>query len=238
MFFNKEGKGHIEMVMSFLLFLGFISFAFYFFSPFHNPRTLHSSLDYAFDEIVKNTSISLEKYSVFFPSSCVNETMRINSTIPSGHIKVYDMVGKYHGGRENGSVWCFTHNLPYTQFVEVLVSEEYSPGGGTCNLHIDCGEVSSSEKRKVISNKKVKSLIINYYNLSTQSYLDLKDYFNLPGSVNFGFSLISDDGTTVNLATVKTIPSNIEVISKKDRVEVILDEDVGLVFADLVVKVW
>ena len=227
------------MILSFLLFLGFISFAFYFFSPFHNPRTLQSSLDYAFDEIVTNVSITLARYSMIFPGDCENKTIKFTKTpLPEGNIKMYDLNGTYIGGwkmYEGSYDWCFSANV---SFVEILVSEEFTYQGATCPEPADtaCGKVSSSENKKVISKKKLNALYDNYYNLSTQSYLDLKDSFNLPGSVNFGFSLISEEGGTL-INAERNIPTNLEVISKKDRVEVVIDNK-GVIFADLVVRVW
>ena len=66
---TKRGLTHIEVLLSFLIFMGFVVFALYFFSPFQTSRLVDSSLDYAFREIIKNTTIEIETYSFWFDVS-------------------------------------------------------------------------------------------------------------------------------------------------------------------------
>jgi hypothetical protein len=72
----------------------------------------------------------------------------------------------------------------------------------------------------------------NDYN---SNYLGLKEKFNLPNRVNFGFSLIFDDNSKIE--GLRNVPRNTEVYSASGRVEV-LRKDGKIEFANLVVRIW
>ena len=233
MFFNKEGVGHIEMIMSFVLFMGFLGVAFYFFSPFQSGRTLHSSLDYAFDEILEKTKTDLEIYSVVFPSGCQNKTIEISNLGPiNGDVIILDINGDDLDGKgNNAGKFCIPNPK---DFIKILINEEFASAYDDCSESpSSCNIISSSEQRSVVGKSKFDYLVEDY----AGDYVGLKDEFNLPGRIDFGFSLISDD-RTINISTdgIRIIPDNLEIISKVDRIEVATSE--GIVFADLVVKVW
>ena len=65
-------------------------------------------------------------------------------------------------------------------------------------------------------------------------YFALKEQFNLPGRVNFGFSFEFDNKT---ISSEREIPSGLDVFSKVDRVEV-LRENGEVEYADFTIKVW
>jgi len=176
-------------------------------------------LDYAFDEVLENVNTTLESYSVVFPSGCVDTTVQIDSAIS----------GNYFGGTREGNKFC---GFVSQSFITILISEEFPSSTGSCpGVTTPCSIISSSENKKVLSEAKMNTLLQNYDN----NYGDLKETFNLPGRIDFGFSLVFDDGTSI--VTEREIPSNLEVVAKEDRVEIIR-QDGNIEFADLVVKVW
>src|SRR3989338_3122764 len=61
---ERRGISHIEVILSFILFVSAIGVALYFFSPFDSARLVKSSQEYAYREIVKNSSTNVEVYSV------------------------------------------------------------------------------------------------------------------------------------------------------------------------------
>lgn len=216
---NKRGISHVEVIVSFVLFLGFVGFAFYFFSPFESGRTLDSSLDYAFDEVVENVSTTLESYSVVFPPDCTDTTVKIDGAIS----------GNYFGGTRDENKFC---GFSPQDFITILISEDFSDYAGSCSdVQTPCSNISSSENKQVLSENKINNLLQNY----NEDYGNLKENFNLPGRIDFGFSLVFDDGTSI--VTEREIPSNLEVVAKEDRVEIIRQNG-DIEFADLVVKVW
>ena len=229
MFFNKGGVGHVEVIMSFVIFMGFLGFAFYFFSPFQSGRTFESSLDYAFDEIIESTNTILESYSVVLVG-CPDTVIVIDPHPSPGRIKIVDTEGIYSEGTREGNKFCgFESSQSSESFITVLISDEFSSQYGVCGGNpTDCPSISSSERKSIISNKSMFDLVRKY----KTNYPELKNDFNI--GVDFGFSLIFDDGT--GMIAERETPSNLEVVAKEDRVEVVTKD--GVVFADLVVKVW
>ncbi len=224
MSFDKRGIGHIEIIMSFVMFILFLGFAFYFFSPFQSGRTMKSSLDYVFDEIVQEASITLESYSVVLEPGC--EVVNISSET-YGNVLIFDEDGNSLGGLREINKFCGFGT--FEDFITILISGEFPQSGSPCPaLGAPCSNISSSNNEFAISNKSFYDLVGEY----NANYLSLKDDFNI--GVDFAFSLVFDDGTG-NFAE-KEVPANLEVLSNKDRVKVITTG--GFVFADLIVKVW
>ena len=218
---NKRGISHVEVIMSFVLFFGFVSFAFYFFSPFESGRTLDSSLDYAFDEVLENVSTTLESYSVVFPTGCSDQTVKIDSAIS----------GNYFGGTRDGTKFC---GFGPGDFITILISEDFTYSAGSCNdVTSPCSSISSSENKKVLSENKIDELKSIYDD--DEKYSKIKENFNLPGRIDFGFSLVFDDESSI--VAEKEIPSNLEVVAKEDRIEIIRQNG-NIEFADLIIKVW
>ena len=229
MIFNKGGLSHIEVIISFVIFLGFISFAFYFFSPFESGRTLKASLAYSFDEIVENVSVSLESYSVSL-NNCGDTTISIENPSPiSGNVKIIDINGDILGGIRDGNNFCI--GTPQ-DFVTILISEVFPDSSGTCvDITNPCSNISSSENMKILSERKIEELKENY----ELDYETIKENFNLPGRIDFGFSIIFNDAQKI--VAEKEIPENLEVDAKKKRIEIIR-ENGDIEFADLIVEVW
>src|SRR3989344_9185095 len=73
----KRGFSHVEAIISFVIFIAFLVFAFVFFSPFQSGRTLRSTSDYAWREVAGATEQPLEIYSVV-----------IGTLIPVGNIGI------------------------------------------------------------------------------------------------------------------------------------------------------
>jgi len=60
----KRGISHIEMILSFVIFVSAVGLALYFFSPTDSSRLVESTLGYSLREIGQNTSVTLEGVSI------------------------------------------------------------------------------------------------------------------------------------------------------------------------------
>jgi len=236
LFMKKRGLSHIEAILSFVLFIGFLIFAFFFFSPFGGEsRLLGSSMDYAFNEIEDNVTISLESYSVVISSSVGSGIIGVNisTNIPNPEAKVEDSQGNVISSILSEEVVYF--EKPGDNFAIVRFSEVFSQGGGsTGDIILTEGEnysISSSDKKDIASEKRFLELGAVY----SQSYFALKEHFNLPNRIDFGFILEFDDVS--GIVASREIPDDLEVISREKRIEVIR-EDGEIVFADLRILVW
>lgn len=230
---QKRGLSHIEVIVSFVLFLGFIIFALIFFNPLDTTRVVDSSLFYAMDEVSDNISVSLISYSVDLKNAGGN-VVAIPINNPEGYkVRVETNSGNRLPAKyENGNVLV---NKGANNFLVVKFSEVFdeSESVGVVNQPLSEGDfvLSSSSSSKVWSEKRASELKAAY----DQNYLNLKKEFNIPGRVEFGFifQMIDED----EIVSKQEIPDGLDVFSKSDRKEAIsLNGDSS--FADLTALVW
>jgi hypothetical protein len=244
---GKKGLGHIEAILSFILFIGFIFFGLYFFSPATNSKLVDSSLTYAELEVAKNVYVDMEVYTVVINQTALSKeaekdrkavSVNLGKSIPSTMnviVKSYSggiilakkemKSGEYHvnllAGRENITFVYLVEDLPASSNDPRLIGR-FEEG---------YYQISSSESRKVVSERRAKSLA----NVYTSDYEVLKKQFNFPSRADFGFVITLSP--LKNITAENKIPSTTDVFSNVKRVEV-LEEDGTLKFGDLIIKVW
>ncbi|NCO11780.1 hypothetical protein CO038_04865 [Candidatus Pacearchaeota archaeon CG_4_9_14_0_2_um_filter_39_13] len=234
---NKRGLEHVEFIVSFVFFVGFLLFALYFFSPLKGDRIVDSTLFYTMDEISANTSVALESLSVVIGPEV---------SAPVVGIRVDDRQDKgayveNSAGRKLPSHFNPLREIVFTdrmgeRFVIIKFSQDIEQGTlGEGNIVLDSENytVSSSDSRKVISEKRVIELANTYS--TEEGYISLKKEFNLPSRANFGFALIISDSERIEAK--RDVPAGLEVFSQRERFE-ILRSDGSSKFADLEVRVW
>jgi hypothetical protein len=232
---NKGGISHIEIILAFVIFIGAVGFGLYFFNTGDSSRLIDSVLEYSFREIERNTTLDVEVFSVKVNNSVSGEVLAIDFPGVGGNAGAETYDGEILNAMRAGDLvyvqndhWANTDFI-YVKFCEDLDEDSVSPVA----LNEELYQIGSSETRKVISEKRFKTLNESYY----ADYLGLKKQgnFNLPDRADFGFSLVFGEGDKI--ITTKERLSNVEVFSDSKRVEV-LRENRKIVFADLVVEVW
>jgi hypothetical protein len=241
---KKRGFSHIESIISFVLFIGFLIFAFIFLNPFQSNRTLDTSLNYAQREILKLTESEVEIYSVIIDRVSVGDMgLEIDRILNNVNSNVYMKDGSLIPSAIDSSdpkIIYFYHDgakdFFNVMFSDIFLSDPYAPPNPTM---LSSGEynIASSEIKKIISERKLDDLVDAY----NTDYDNLKSAMNFPKRVDFGFTIIFGNSDTITAE--KNIPENIEVVSEEDRVEVVRKHttpelDGEIVFADLIVKVW
>lgn len=243
---NKGGLGHIEMMLSFLIFIGFVIFALYFFNPSDPSRTISSSQSYIFDEIIKDVSVEVESYSVKIntplptpPAIPESIKVEIKGVDSKKRVRVESSSGLDVGSVRTGdSVQFNLESKLYNGgkgFAIIKFSEDYIPSSVPLDSlnSVPDYTISSSNKIQVISEKRMNSLEQRY----NADYNGLTGTFNIPSSANFEFELIFDSDPINNIKAERERPENVEIFPDVKRVEV-LRENGGIEFADLIVRVW
>ncbi|MBU0466598.1 MAG: hypothetical protein KJ718_05445 [Nanoarchaeota archaeon] len=235
---GKRGLGHVEVILSFVLFIVAVGFALYFFNPAGGDRLVESSLTYAFREISQNTSVGVETFSVVInnseiPTSTNMIVLEFSGIEGKTRVETYDgdVLESLH---EDEFIYVSSGDWNSIAFVFVMFGEEFEETDGLSGTHdANYYEVGSSNLKEVISEKRFLVLNQTYY----KDYLTLKgeEQFNLPDMANFGFSLVFDENDFI--IAEKEIPAGLEVFSETERVEVLRDNG-NIIFADLIVKVW
>ncbi len=243
---EKRGISHIEVMLSFLIFIGFVIFAFYFFSPSQTSRIVESATSYAFREIIENTNTEVESYYVKMDVSGMGSGSEFRKIKISGvdnikNVRAENRHGTFVESRREGASDNINFKAdsvhdgdPSEGFAIFRFSEDINPGSGPSGggqLNDDEYSIISSDKIKFMSEKKIKALNASYYD----NYEKLKQQFNLPSSVNFEFNIVFDSGEEIEAKRER--PEGVEVFSNVRRVE-ILREDGSVIFADLILRIW
>lgn len=233
---QKRGISHVEVIISFVLFVTAIGFGLYFFNTGDSTRLVDSVMAYSFREIEQNTTSQVEIFSVKINKNLVSSgAIGMNFDGVDGNVRAQNYDGdSLNSFRAGNLVYVASQSWANNDFIYVIFSDEFENGAslsGESNPALY--EIGSSEVKKVISEKKFielkKAYDLDYTGLKDQ------DNFNIPKRADFGFSIVFDDGRKISAE--KEIPSGFDVFSENKRVEV-LREDGSIVFADLVVKVW
>lgn len=237
MVLNKRGMKHVEVILSFLIFIVAVGFALYFFSPFSNDRVVNSYLDYTFREIDGNTSVRVDTFSISVNSGASPpNTIAINLSDVNQSLHSW---AKEYGGNPLYSSREVGGDLVYVEsplgwngidFILVRFSEEFTETTGMFAEHEESYyDIASYDTDELMSEKKLLDLNKSYY----EDYQSLKDSFNIVGA-NFGFSLVFANDVIIS---EKPIPEGLDVFSESKRIEV-LRKNGEIVFADFSVKVW
>jgi hypothetical protein len=234
---EKRGIGHIEIILSFMIFIVAVGFGLYFFNTGDSTRLVDSTLTYAFREIEENTTALVTIYSVDLSEEKIGVVTTIALDFPGveGRARVVNYEGqKLDSSRSGSLVFVHSNNFANDAFLFVMFGEEFQDDSVLPVEHNSTYyQIGSSETKDVISEAK----FIELRDIYASDYGGLKGQgnFNLPDRIDFGFSLFFDDGQEI--VAEKNIPDNFEVFSERKRLEV-LKESGDIVFADLVVKVW
>ncbi|MBU0760645.1 MAG: hypothetical protein KJ600_04640 [Nanoarchaeota archaeon] len=236
--FGKKGVSHVEIILAFVIFIAAVGFALYFFNPGDSDRLVGTSLTYAFREIKQNASVGVETFSVVIDDVAVvtggSDTIAMNFPGVEGKTRVETYDGEVlNSSHVADIVNVNTDNWNGIDFLFVKFGEEFVETAGLSGTeNATYYEIGSSNLKEVISEKRILNLKdaydADYYSLRGE------DNFNLPDRVNFGFSLVFDDGS---IEAEREIPASLEVFSDTERVEVLRDGG-EIVFADLMVKLW
>lgn len=237
----KRGIGHVEAILSFLLFIGFISAALFFFIPSGGEQVIDSTLLYAINGVMKNTTVDFESYSVKIERDSIPKDQKTIAIDFPTEIATLNQEYKVRAESYEGKSLPATRegNIVYVDFGEedfviLKFSAGLTSGQSATSKPAENSayyKISSSNKRKVISEQKIFELNQSYY----QKYDSLKYNLGIPSQVDFGFSFSLP---AFDIVGEKEVPIGIEVFSSLSRRELLLQDDGALIFGEVSVKVW
>ncbi len=97
---EQRGASHVELILSFVLFISAVGFALYYLSPTESSRLIDSSMEYTFREILKYTQVQVDSYDVAVVRGsalsqsigAVNlEKFFLGSQLPGSNVRVDDV---------------------------------------------------------------------------------------------------------------------------------------------------
>lgn len=253
---TKRGTSHLEIIFAFILFVLAVGFALYFFSPRSSDMLVDSSIDYAFREIIKNTSGPIYTYALTINNE--NNQIRTQNGEDILAIEIEDMpevygfkaIGLpgsnftkiimkrnstnkkiYYLENETRTTWK-NKDFLYLKFSENLtILEATETLYNNVKLNRSFYSIGSVNRDEIVFESRMIELK-NAYETDTRG---VNNAFNLPGRVNFGFYVIFADGSKIEAK--RNISEKSEVFSKSRRIE-ILRTNGEIEFAELIVRVW
>ena len=200
---KKRGLSHIEVILSFIIFMGAVGFALYFFSPTNSSRLVDTSLYYVNREISENITVNLKTYSI----NVNNSNGQINGPGNSegvlavnisgicensnGVIMVINLSGdrlpsKVRAGNNNNNkcrsqsddvVLIQNDNWVADDFIYIKLSEDLDENsinfGGNPPLNSSFYKLSTVNSEELFSEKRILKLNKTYY----------EDYYRLKSSL-------------------------------------------------------
>lgn len=229
---------HVEVILAFVLFIGFLMFGIYFFNPLDSDRVLDSSLFYAIDEVVTNASGSLLTYGISLNESISGAAQNVSFPLSRDEIsgegffvESFDgtqLVSSYSGGvllvsRNNSEFF-------YVRFGDFNPLSVSVPNAHALTKGLNYS-ISSSDQSSPLSELRLLALNQSYY----EDYDSIRTSFNLPRRIDFAVEIIFNSSYEIDMT--RPVPAGFDVVAKSERREIVLRNG-RVVFADLSVRVW
>ncbi|MEM3074670.1 MAG: hypothetical protein QW727_01885 [Candidatus Pacearchaeota archaeon] len=241
---EKKGAGHVEMIISFIIFVGFLIFIFSIFNPFNTDSNV-TLVDNVFTNLEENLTTKLSSVSVSLNSEkrCIilNNFKEILDDMgcPSqidGKINVKNKNEEnVRYNYDNNNKKLYLEINPPEKFFTISCSEDISTTENT----IGCSESTSNYgvgiiiERKVWSKRRIEEFKRNY----ETDYLNLKRRI-IPEGNDFGFQLWDIDNTLSPEIEAGKPPSRVRVNAKTIPIDVLEIERGDVKKRTLTIIVW
>jgi len=209
---NKKAQAYIEVIVSFVIFTGFLLFLFVFFNPLKQPvgsnliGSVFDKLDERLEISMKSISIDLDKLAIggdFDSITCFElDNVDLISDLDCGSSRVVVKVKDAYGGDDGGVSGGVSGNSLYFQkgpsdnvFYTISCSEEFevaSYSDSCFNLQSEHYKLGIVVERILWSESKLTELKSAY----DSQYRELKGQI-LPGSNDFALVILENNGGPV-----------------------------------------
>lgn len=236
---EKEGAEHIEVIISYILFIGFLLFIFYFFNPLNSSKLLDSSLPSIMQQVGSSISTDLKTYSISILNVEGNDAVSVDLgedlTGKGVRVESYSDGSILPSAIDNTKV---IFKPMGEKFVLVKVSDGFSSIdnlGATGTIYDSSGYFTKSYAgtRSVFSEMKADALAEKY----KTNYEGLRSDFSLSRN-DFTFDITFTNASgRMDVNGTRFIPNGLEVYSDSKREEILLSNG-QTSFADMDVKIW
>lgn len=250
---NKGGAAHIEIIISTLMFLTFISAGLLIIKPTNINHLSDSILRYSelgikqyASEIIKEYSIVV--YDSYLPENKIikikldeiKDSSKINVEFP---LEEENKIISYEIYPENGVIvlertdqWKSVNNPDFFYLRIGEIFEDGETKSGSPGFEHSFYNISSVREIRVYSEKRIRELSEQYNN----NYENVKKVLGISDNFDFDFTLImeNNDGTYEKIEASKNAPIGLNVYSEKKRIIVYRELNRNIEFADIIVRAW
>ena len=220
---NKRGAGHIEMIISFVIFIGFLIFLFSVLNPLKKPAET-PIVDSVYNNLENNLIVQLTTVSLKIKETpaegCIkiSNIKLINDLNCNKKVKVKNKEGNSVLGYidDNGIVIGGAEN-----FYTISCSEDFEEAGTlSCNGGVTNYEIGIVTKRNLWSWKKIEEFKILYDN----DLSGAKQKIGLSGN-EFGFVVSNLEGGVVFDAYDKSkVPGGVDINAKSYPIDILMTD--------------
>lgn len=232
---EKKGLSHVEMVISFAIFISFVVFMLVFFKPLKIPSRSSTLLETTEAKILENVSTELNVFSVKItnpsvpPPTCFSLASSINKNI----IVKDGNEERVNAKHDNTNVYFAKSAAAAEQFYRVYYSDEFVESvfdASTCNALQNTDNLAQNyyvlgvtRAYKKVSLAKLKAFFDEYND--NNKYAQLK--INLGLGNNFNVYVRDSKGNIIQDDTNKEFkgenykPSGVEIMAKEIPIEIL-----------------
>jgi len=240
---NKSGTGHVEIIISFVLFIGFLAFILIAFNPLKGPPN-PAIVNSVYNGLEENLSVELNKVSINLDSTTGQSCFVLKDS--------NNLVSDLKCNNQNIIIRDKNNNKKYAEIVSgeivseitsennfytIYCSDEIEPVTGSINLNL-CKEYLGEEYEIGIivsanywSLKKITQLENSYLN----NYPVIKKEF-IRDTSDFGFIIWNLDSSK-DFDVTQEIPRGLDVVSKTLPISII-DFEANITRHTITVMTW
>lgn len=251
---NKKGSGHLEIIISVILFIFFVSTALILVKPTDVTILDDTSVRYASNSLKIAASEVVDEYSIVVypsvkekadPTKLIVELEGLSSILDANigteivlNNKSSSDVIEYGVSGDNVVLervlgWYEADDKP--QFFYLRIGKMFPPTSGLAvpgtvdERHYN---VTTIKSFTLYSENLLKEINTSYY----EDYNGLKNSLNIPLNINFGF-IILDRDQNVLIRSTREAPAGVDVFSERRRIRIYRTSG-DLEFGDLIVRTW
>ena len=241
---KKRASGHIEVMISFVIFIGLIVFLFIMLNPLKIFSASKSMLDTTTNKVIENVSTELTSSSVkvtSLPEGSMEDCLTISLKSKAEEELI---VKNETGGEVESAKGTETLSFKYdgsNRFYRISLSENIFPtkllvGSSCATLEPTDYQLGITRTRDIISSEKLKTFTEEY----TEDYDALKTSLGLEN--NFNFIIFKGDGSIFEVDGTKirgqeNPPGGINVLAKDVVIE-ILNKSADIIPAIMNIRAW
>jgi len=240
---NKKAVSHVEVIISFVIFIGFLVFLFAFLNPIKSKKLSDNVLDKINREIIDFASVNYSYISFVLDDSLFSFQDFINSNCFGIEIELDNEVivrDKNNNivSAENdigiNRVYITKSSISNNKFYTIYASDIFSQQSLSGCFELDEKDYNLGllRKEKVLYLDK----LINLKNLYESDYNNLKKRFDIPSSNDFGFSVREANGEEI-IKVIKKRVGKINVVAKDFPVQ-ILNQSGAIKYVIMNVQAW
>ena len=236
---NKRGISHIEMILSFVIFVGFLIFLFAIFRPFRVVSGGEVYLDVVERGIRNNVSADVD-----FQTLKINDELVINDCF----CLIYDLEKVIVKNEfetvisaETGGNLCaesankFFYISSSEEFPDSYGSDLYNSDEPDCQDLVKDTDYALGLFRTYSFYSNSKLVKLHSYTLS--NYNEVKEQLGLPGSEDFSFSLRSKETNELILENTKQPGKGVRVLARDVPIQIVKNNG-DFEYLILNIKVW